>query len=127
MVTELENYKIKNDQLVSEIMYLRQELNRPNNAYDPLLRRDSYLSYDSNVEDELSLELLDNETLLRQVKIYKAEYYKALNINRDLRSEIKMLHEKLKAQNNCTSHIETISYLSKKVDEYENSVIPRLK
>lgn len=86
-------------------MYLRQELNRPNHAFDPLLRRDSYLSYDSNVEDELSLEMLDTETLLRQVKIYKAEYYKALNINRDLRSEIKLLYEKLKTQNTCASHI----------------------
>lgn len=54
-------------------------------SYDPLARRESYLSFDSNVDDELSLELLDNETLLRQVKIYKAEYYKALNISRELK------------------------------------------
>jgi hypothetical protein len=72
-------------------MFLRQELNRAHHNFDPLPRRDNYLSFDSNLDDELSLELLDNETLLRQVKIYKAEYYKALNMNRELRAENKML------------------------------------
>lgn len=72
-------------------MFLRQELNRANSNFDPLNRREGYLSFDSNFDDELSLELLDTETLLRQVKIYKAEYYKALNMNRELKSEIKLM------------------------------------
>lgn len=114
--------------LMSENIMLKQEINKINkNSYDPVIRRESYVSYDSNLDDDLELELLDTETLLRQVKIYKAEYYKALDLNKELKFENKILKEKLRDLGRCSAHIDTISSLSRRVDEYENYVIPRLK
>lgn len=113
---------------MSENIMLKQEINKINkNSYDPVIRRESYVSYDSNLDDDLELELLDTETLLRQVKIYKAEYYKALDLNKELKFENKTLKEKLRDAGRCSAHIDTISSLSRRVDEYENYVIPRLK
>ena len=73
------------------------------------------------------MEFLDSESLVRQVKVYRAEYYKALDINRELIAENESLHEKLKSHTHCSAHIDTISNLSRRLNEYESVIIPKLK
>ena len=87
----------------------------------------SHFAQNMLIEDDISLDFLDSETLSRQVKVYRAEYYKALDINRELIAENEALHEKLRNQGHCSTHIETISNLSRKLNEYESIIIPKLK
>jgi hypothetical protein len=55
---------------------------RNKNTFE-IRRERPFLPFDSNSStDEISLSLLSNDALMRQVKIYKTEYYKVLDINR---------------------------------------------
>ena len=42
-------------------------------------------SFDENLHEDILPDFLDNETLYNQVQIYKGEYYKALDLTRNLK------------------------------------------
>ena len=84
-------------------------------------------SFDENLYEDISPEFLDNETLYTQVQIYKCEYYKALDANRNLKYELCQLEEELRNVNNMSSHLDMLSNLTKKVTDYETIIIPKLK
>lgn len=50
-------------------------------------------SFEENIHEDPIPDFLDNENLYTQVQIYKAEYYKALDICRNLKNEVYQLDE----------------------------------
>ena len=125
IVVELENEKHKNQQLQFEVNELRkhQALGFSKNRSQRSIRQ----SFEESFNEDLPLNAQNGEHLLTQIQIYKSEYYKALDSNRMLQAEIYQLEEELRSSSHCSTHINAISNLTRKVSDYEEVVIPKLK